>query len=182
MRVNDGRVRVGRLPGERLRSDLVIPTVQAGGGSVLVWGAIWGDGRHVFCIVPATVNAVVYRRILEQFLHRYSDRLPENWILQDDNAPPHRAHIVDEFKRDAGIRSLPWPARSPHLNPIEHVWDYLGRRVQEQQLPAANAAELSDRLRGAWREMPFDFVRKLIASMTRRVEAVVLARGGHTRY
>ena len=62
------------------------------------------------------------------------------------------------------------------------LWDYLGRRVQEQQLPAANAAELSDRLRGAWREMPFDFVRKLIASMTRRVEAVMLARGGHTRY
>jgi hypothetical protein len=85
---------------------------------------------------------------------------------------------VGEFKRDHGIRFMPWPARSSHLNPIEPVWDYVGRRVQEQQLPAANAAELSDRLR----EMPFDFVLKLIVSMTRRVEAVVLTRGGHTRY
>jgi transposase len=133
-------------------------------------------------IVPGTVNADVYRGILERFLQECSDRLPPNWLFQDDNAPPHRAQIVDQFKRDRGIRSLPWPACSPDLNPIEHVWDYIGRRVQEYQLPAANAAELSARLNEAWGQVPVAFVHNLVVGMTRRVEAVIRARGGNTRY
>ena len=45
LRVMDGRLRVWRLPGERLRDDVMIPRVQGGGGSVLVWAAIWTGGR-----------------------------------------------------------------------------------------------------------------------------------------
>ena len=43
--VNDGRVRVWRERGERFREDLIRHSHQAGAGSILVWGAIWYDGK-----------------------------------------------------------------------------------------------------------------------------------------
>jgi transposase len=67
-------------------------------------------------------------------------------ILQDDNTPANRAAVVQEFKQNWGIRSLSCPADSPDLNPIEHAWDYLGRRVQTHG-QSANVQQLVDWLR-----------------------------------
>jgi transposase len=47
----------------------------------------------------------------------------------DDNARPHRAHIVQDYLQQEAIELIPWPAVSPVLNPIEYLWDYLGRKV-----------------------------------------------------
>ena len=52
-------------------------------------------------------------------------------VLQDDNARPHRARIVQQFLQQNNVDHLDWPARSPDLSPIEHVWDILGQRVRE---------------------------------------------------
>ncbi|GBN31114.1 hypothetical protein AVEN_193846-1, partial [Araneus ventricosus] len=49
------------------------------------------------------------------------------FILMDDNARPHSALLVDEFLESEDIRRMDWPVRSPDLNPMEHVWDALGR-------------------------------------------------------
>ncbi|GBL77948.1 hypothetical protein AVEN_143276-1 [Araneus ventricosus] len=51
-------------------------------------------------------------------------------IFMDDNASPHRAQLVRSYLESETIPQMEWPARSPELNPIEHVWDKLGRRLQ----------------------------------------------------
>ncbi|GFX30926.1 transposable element Tcb1 transposase [Trichonephila clavipes] len=33
------------------------------------------------------------------------------------------------LKESEDIERMDWSARSPDLNPIEHVWDFLGRRL-----------------------------------------------------
>jgi hypothetical protein len=70
----------------------------------------------------------------------------------------------------------------PDLSPIEHLWDELGRRVRHRQNPPETLQELRDALVHKWNNIPQAFTHRLIGSMRRRFEAVVAARGGHTRY
>ncbi|GFS90203.1 DDE_3 domain-containing protein [Trichonephila clavipes] len=52
---------------------------------------------------------------------------PPGAIFQQDNARPHTARIAQDFLRH--FQTLPWPARSPDLSPVEHVWDQLKRQM-----------------------------------------------------
>lgn len=60
-----------------------------------------------------------------------SFRLKTVQTFQQDNATPHRARIALQFLEEHEVPTLPWPARSPGLSPIEHAWDLLGRRMRE---------------------------------------------------
>ncbi|GFU62676.1 transposable element Tc1 transposase [Trichonephila clavipes] len=53
----------------------------------------------------------------------------------NDNATCHRTLAVQDCLDNEGIQRLVWPARSPDLNPIENVWDALGRQVAGRNYP-----------------------------------------------
>ncbi|GFT36371.1 transposable element Tc1 transposase [Trichonephila clavipes] len=72
---------------------------------------------------------------------------------------------------------LPWPAYSPDLSPIEHVWDVIGRRLQTLPLPRMND-QLWQMVEREWRTIPQDTIRTLIDS----VSSCIAARGGSTSY
>ncbi|GFY36874.1 transposable element Tc3 transposase [Trichonephila clavipes] len=65
---------------------------------------------------------------------------------------------------------MDWPARSPDLNPIEHVWDFLGRRLAARTLPPVMIRELRLALQDEWAAMPQQLIDTLILSMGRRCE------------
>jgi transposase len=71
----------------------------------------------------------------------------------DDNARHHRALVVTDYLRDESIPTLPWPARSPDLNPIEHIWDIIGRRVRERTPPIHTLNELEQTLHQEWQPL-----------------------------
>ncbi|GFV89719.1 DDE_3 domain-containing protein [Trichonephila clavipes] len=79
----------------------------------------------------------------------------------DDNARPHRARIVEEYLEDHGLERMEWPARSPDLNPIEHLWDYLGREVAALNPPPRSLHELKQGLLCVWSSLPYSGVRQL---------------------
>ena len=72
-----------------------------------------------------------YRKLSNLDRARALRPIGNNGIFQDDNARPHRAKIVDGFLQANNVRRLEWPAMSPDLSCIEHVWDVLGRAVQK---------------------------------------------------
>ncbi|GFX80704.1 transposable element Tcb2 transposase [Trichonephila clavipes] len=47
-------------------------------------------------------------------------------IFQQDNARPHTERVAQDYLRH--FQTLPWPARSPYLSPVEHVWVQLKRQ------------------------------------------------------
>ena len=67
-----------------------------------------------------------------------------------DNTMPHRSRGVTAYLQSVAVTSLPLPAMSPDLNPIEHVWDMLGRRVQEVEPPIQNLRQLEAALHREW--------------------------------
>ncbi|GFS50247.1 transposable element Tcb2 transposase [Trichonephila clavipes] len=101
---------------------------------------------------------------------------PRGKIFQQDNSRPPTARVAQDFLRH--FRTLPWPARSPDLSPVEHVWDQLKRPMPS--CPSVHDLELS--VQDLWAHMPQDNTRCLINSMPDRVAACIAAGGGPTHY
>ena len=99
-----------------------------------------------------------------------------------DNARPHTARSTVRVLVQGPVRVIGWPAWSPDMNPIEHMWDVLERRIRAHQPRPHNLLELRQALLREWNAISIREVNWLIGSVRRRVRALHQARGGHTRY
>lgn len=173
---DDHRRRVWRRPGQRADPAFTIARHTGPQQGVMVWGAISLDSRTPLVVIRGTLNAQRYvddilRPVLLPFLLQYP-----GLIFQQDNARPHTARVAMNCLE--ACQTLPWPARSPDLSPIEHVWDMMGRRLHL----SGNVDALARQLEQIWQEIPQEAIRELYESMPRRVAACIQARGGATPY
>ena len=102
-------------------------------------------------------------------------------ILMHDNARPHVARICQQFLNRNNVNVLPWPVVSPDMNPIERIWDYLGRKVRARG-KVHNLRDLEKVLVQEWNNIPNVVIRRYVRSMQGRLAACINSRGGHTRY
>ena len=147
----------------------------------MVWGGISRDYRCRLVLLNISVNSERYiDRVLEPEVLRFFEEFPDVLLLQHDNASCHSARRTQEFLSSNGIFTLPWPALSPDLNPIEHVWDGMKRRIQSRK--PENLIDLARGILDAWKQFPQETIKNLEDSMPRRIEAVIRFRGGHSGY
>ncbi|GFT10615.1 DDE_3 domain-containing protein [Trichonephila clavipes] len=98
----------------------------------------------------------------------------------DDNACPHCANIVDECLQSEDITRMDWPAYSPDLNPIEQVWDMLGRRIAAHQPPPTCLREFGGHFLMSGVKILQDQIDNLILSKPRHSKACIASSGRHT--
>ncbi len=185
LRSHDGRLRLWIRPNHPLPEIYQTPMVQAGGGYLLIWGAIWIGGRSGLHIMRRTMNSERYVQVLESHVYPLAFRLGDpstDWLYMDDNATPHRSHVTRAYKALAGIRTIPWPARSPDLNPIENVWSLLKLQVRKKLHHSDGLSELEHLLSQCWQSISQDVMDHLIESMPSRTAAVIKHHGGSTEY
>ncbi|GFS90906.1 transposable element Tcb1 transposase [Trichonephila clavipes] len=68
------------------------------------------------------------------------------------------------------------------LNPIENVWDALGRQVAGRNYPPTNKNTLIRALTEEWDKLPQQLLDNVVQSMVRRVEYCIALHGGHIPY
>jgi len=182
---SDGRQWVWKKKGEGLISREVQGTVKYGGGNIMVWGCMGWNGVGHLAEVEGRMNADQYMSILEDHMLpslEESGISEEEVTFQQDNDPKHTSKKAKKWMEDHNITLLDWPAQSPDISPIEHQWVHLKRELGKYPKAPTGVWELWDRVVEVWNAIPPETCQNLIESMPRRLEAVIKAKGGHTKY
>ncbi len=136
-------------------------------------------------------NTVIYQDILEHFMLPSADKLygDADFIFQQDLGPAHTAKVTKSWFNDHGVTVLDCPANSPDLNPIENRWSIVKRKMRD--IRPNNADDLKAAIKATWASVTADYLitsitpeqsHRLIVSMPRRIDAVIHAKGGPTKY
>src|SRR5690349_15919032 len=105
-----------------------------------------------------------------------------DWVFQHDNNPEHTSKSTTQFIKDCGIKVLSWPAQSPDMNPIEHLWNGLDRRIRNRSELPTSASGLWEILLDGWEAIPKEFCQKLIKSMLERIKDLKKAKESCTKW
>ncbi|GFS88991.1 transposable element Tcb2 transposase [Trichonephila clavipes] len=178
------RILIWRERGSRNHPSNIIERDRYGGRGVLVWGGIMLGSRTDLHIFDAgSVNGTRYcNEILLPYVRLFRGTMGLQFLFMDDNVPCHRTVAAEQLLESEDIERMDWPARSPDLNPIEHVWDFLGRRLAARTLPPVTIRELRLTLQDEWAAIPQQLIDTLILSMGRRCETCLAVRGDHIPY
>lgn len=179
---SDGRQIVWREPNTEFKFKNLKPTVKHGGGSVLLWGCMAASGTGNLEFIDRIMDKMLYMDILKRNLNQSAQKLglSSGYWFQQDNDPKHTAHVVREWLLYNVPKQLKTPPQSPDMNPIENLWDEIKRRLKDTN--TSNKNELKKKIKETWEKIPASCTKKLVDSMPHRLQAVIDAKGGHTKY
>jgi len=151
----------------------------------MVWGCFTEYGIGNLCYIEGKLNGEGYRKILaDDFigtLNKFNLDI-NDVVFQQDNDPKHVANLTKKWFEDNNVTLLDWPPQSPDLNPIEHLWDEVDRRLRNLPGQIHSKKDLWEKIQQVWNDIEIDTCSKLIESMPNRLADVIKAKGGYTRW
>lgn len=159
----------------------------SGRSAVSVWGAVTAESLGPLVRIDNRFNADSYCAVLDDVLlpHLVGGPFPEeDFILQHDNSPVHKAKKVAAFLESREVAVLEWPPQSPDLNIIENVWGNMKDALAHRQLRSLTADALWAIVQEEWERLRSNsnYCRSLYCSLPNRMQAVLNAGGEPTRY
>jgi transposase len=203
--VDPHRQRVIRPNGTALQERYLMPTLKSGRVTIMIWACFSGEQNGpILVLEQGGIGSDEYEEILYDGLLSMVDdvlALPEDldtitvadentFLFMHDNAPCHKTPAVTNLLQENNIPVMKWPAQSPDLNPIENLWRDLKHRFYlkfrtlfSNPSSSQDAFErYSELIQECWNEQNQELVQSLIESMPKRCQAVIDAKGGHTKY
>jgi transposase len=192
---NDSNNWIWRKTNERYNVECLNPTVKKSKG-IMVWGCFCNNKLGPLVLVEGTLNSDRYIELLENYLLPFLINLnekeetlipwyffqEEDYIFQDDNASCHVSNKTKSWKENKLIKTLPWPAQSPDLNPIENLWDILERRVRKYKPMPSTKNDFFELLKREWYQIDEGELTRLVKSMPNRINNVIKSKGNPTKY
>jgi len=154
--------------------------------SIMVWCAM---SRHEvigpYFFENGNVTGNSYKKMLRYFFFPKVRDYPDNWLFQQDGAPPHfalpvRAYLDSKLPNRWIGRAGPiaWPARSPDLTPCDYfLWGYIKDRVF-RNLPE-KMEDLKTKIREAVASITPATLEKVYENLENRLSFVIRQNGGH---
>jgi len=165
----------GRVHWKKKGAPTPLREVKIINASVMVWGCVWYSGKSELCICDKTIDADYYMNILTNYL---LPCIPDSnrYKFQQDNARPHTAKKTKTWLANFAVNLLEdWPANSPDINPIEHVWSWMTTYVNKEA-PTDNQS-LIKAIEAAWDEIPQSTFRNYIEHLHHTLQAIIDTSG-----
>ncbi|CDF37795.1 unnamed protein product [Chondrus crispus] len=153
--------------------------------SLMIWSCFSYYGRKNLVIMYGKQDSAKYCEILKDDLLPFAGETHgENWTYQQDNASINRSFYTKKWFTDNGVAVLPWPSRSPDLNPIENLWRILARSVYGNERQYQDSVELFEASVDCWQNFDHSILENLVGlmQMQRRCIAVLQKNGDRTSY
>ena len=144
----------------------------------MIWGGISFNTKTQCVQIRGNLNAARYQ---DEILNPVCiPHLRYNMTLMHDGAPANTARATRDLLQASRINILPWSSYSPDLNPIEHIWNVIGRKVRARD--PRNVKELKRAVLEEWNILQQLVYQEYVLSMLSRCRVVINANGGHTGF
>ncbi len=133
----------------------------------MVWGCISAAGTGELQFIEGTMNANMYCDILKQSMIPSLRRMGCRAVFQHDwNDPKHTSKTTTALLKKMRVKG--------------NLWGILKRKVEECKV--SNIHQLRDVVMEELKRTAVATCEALVNSMPKRVKAVLVNNGGHTKY
>ena len=145
--------------------------------SIMLWGGIFYEARTDLVILErGAINALRYLEgVLESRVISFAPFIEKIFFLCKI-MPVHTSRelllstwIQSELEDYHGHRAV------QTLNPIQHIWDNLKRRIRSLIFPPTTIPQLKDAALEEWNNIPQGYIKNIIDSIPNRLQEVIKA-------